>query len=254
MSKIIKICIVFIVLFIYSSESGARIIAVGDLPEGYDPSLVLREGRTIRVAFDSNINNINSEIPFGAVFLPLVNDIYDDSGQFRLLAKLPNIACLYEVSVEQDKIKINISVMEMILYPDVYSISILFSDPPRYRTAEERAPIQFPPFLPGARQKNMDMRQRSRETISQMRDQIFISPTISAELVFGIESEDHMSEYEKITFGENASGDRTIIIRRGYQFDLQVRKDILFSGPFIGEHWSKTGAGLPIYQYWLPPP
>ena len=249
MNKIIKICVILIVLLIYSSESGARIVAVGDLPEDYDPSLVLRKGRTIRIVFECNIN---SKTLFGGASSRIINNIYDDTGQILLLPNNQFIFCLYRISDEQNKIKINISAMEMILYPEPDSDSIMFFNPPRFRTAVERASPPIPPFLPGAKQKNMEMRQRSIEVISQVRDQIFVSPTMSAELVFDVESDDLASESGKITLGENASGDRTIDVKMGYQVDLQVHKDILFSGPFIGH---RTGyAGFPLYWYWMPPP
>jgi hypothetical protein len=246
MNRIIKICVVLIVLFVCSAEVCARIVAIGDLPKDHDPSLVLRKGRTIKIALPSNIN---SETPFGGDSFRIEENVYDDSGQFLLLPSNPYIYCLYRISAEQDKFKITITAMEMILFPDG-STSILFSDPPRYKTGEER--FRSPPphlWRSGDKQKYMDIKQKLREEYSRTREHVFLSPTMRVELILSIESEDHTPERGKIIFGENASGDRTVAIEWGYEVDLQVKKDILFSAPFIGQ-WTEM-LGIPLFRiYW----
>jgi len=53
-----------------------------------------------------------SKILFGGGSSQIINNIYDDTGQFLLLPSNQFIYCLYKISDEQDKIKINISAME----------------------------------------------------------------------------------------------------------------------------------------------
>ena len=257
----IKICIILVVSLICSPETYARsedvgdfpkgrTIIVGDLPADHDPSLVLRKGRTITVDFGFGINT-NIKGNYGGYLCHIIKDNYDDSGKFILLPKRYTIFCLYEITEEQDKIKIFITALEMELSPRDGS-TILFSDPSRIKTAIERVIIAPPPFLATAKKRYFDKRQRYIEELTQVREQVFLSPTISVELLLGVESEDRTSERGKIVFGENASGGRTVVIEGGYQVDLLVRKDMLFSAPYIHRPWMDL-TGVSCGEYYVPP-
>jgi hypothetical protein len=185
--------------------------------------LVLRKGRTIRVALGYSINSeVSSEDvnPF-----TIMENIYDDSGQFLLMPKNAIIQGLYKISSTQDKIKINITAMEMFLDRRC-DVSVLFSEPPRCTTISDRKALLEKSL------SSADVRNREEEFL-RLRERLLASPVISAELTFGTDHEDRASMSNRITFGESTSGDRTIVIIRGYRIDLQVKKDILFSEPYI---------------------
>jgi len=244
-----------LLLFLCVTEAGARIVAIGSLSEAHDPSLILRKGRSVRVhsmgLIKSNIGNIDSDGYFRGGVFRINKDIHDDSGQFCLLPDGAYIYCLFKISREQDKLIINISAMEMILHPN-NDFSILFSDPPRLRNIAERGLYPPPPFIPGVKQMQLEMKQRSIELFIQMQEQIFISPTMSAELIWDVESENNATEHGKIVFGENASGDKTATIEWGNQIDLQVRKDILFSAHFTGIWREMQKTGVVFFRYHTP--
>ena len=202
-----------------------RIKAIGDLPEDHDPTLVLRKGRTVTVISNHYINGKNH---FTANIPSVIkDDIYDDTDQILLIPGGIELKCAYRFSVEQDIVKIFITAIEMKLWPpDSFPKeqmtlmgmlpTIMFTSPPRYISSDELIGRIFPD---------------NYKEYSRLVEQLFISPAMNAELVFVVESEDHASRHEKIIFGENASGDRTISIESGYEVELKVRKDILFFGP-----------------------
>ena len=207
-----------------------RIVAIGDLPADYDPSLVLKKGRTIPVILNIPISGEFSFEEYNS--FNITKNIYDDSGQFLLLPKSTTVSCWYMVSEEQGKMRINITAINM--YLDLYrNVSVRFSNPPHCTTNRERKTraLSLKPF------SSTDQKNREEDSL-KLQEQLFISPVISAELILGVESEDRSSKHGRIIFGENASGDRTVFIEWGYKLDLHVRKDILFSGPYIGQIWN----------------
>lgn len=273
MYKILRLSFVFIFVFVCSvfywrtmiatafqsndNNIRYRIVAVGNLPESHDKSLVLRKGQTVSTALVFNIEiNLDSNISFGMCIFQIIEEVYDDSGQILLLPRRPLIDCLYEVCKEQERIKLNISAMEMV-DRNQYD-SILFSIPPRYRTLEERQPYSRPFGRSDDVKKRIEKVEKYKKELLRTREQIFVSPTMSAELVFSIKSKDYKSEDGKITITESVSGDkslffgytregvffrelstpgdRTLVIKGEYEVDFVVRKDILFSSHFPG-HW-----------------
>ena len=192
-----------------------RTVTVGDLPADHDPSLVLRKGRTITIM----LREIDSEISSEDAFVSWTREkgFRDDSGKNILILGNVPIFYWYRISEEDNKIKINITATSIDIdwYNNIY---VLFSNPPqviigRWRDGDGKRRAHIEESLP-------------------LREQLFLSPVISAELVLGPESEDRASERGKIIFGENASGDRTVSIESGYIVELEVKKDILFSGPW----------------------
>jgi hypothetical protein len=199
-----------------------RIVTVGNLPEDHDPSLVLRKGRTFVAILIGDINNrISLE---GECSFTLHRNVYDDSGQVLLMPIRTVMRCVYKISEQQDKLKINITATDM--YLDLYHrVSVRFSDPPLFTTRVGHI-FTIEPL------NSANMRRMEEESL-RLREQLFLSPVISTELVLGVGSEDHTSKFGKVIFGENASGDRTIFVETGYRANLYIGKDILFSGPFI---------------------
>jgi hypothetical protein len=225
----------------YAPNKYYRTVTVGDLPIDHDPSLVLKKGRNVAITLRFN-DAINSELSEeNTLSFYISKGIYDDSGQVLLVPKGVEIYCTYKASKEQDRIKIDITAYKMVLESDgdmigVSLSSVVFTNPPRCTTGKE------------SREEFMDrwrasMRERASKYLAgekyenkefmQLREQLFSSPVICAELVFDVKSEDCTSESEKVIFGKNDSGDRTVIIKSGYQLELQVMKDILFSGPYV---------------------
>jgi len=208
-----------------------RIVTVGNLPTDHDPSLVLRKGRAFIalgriIVIELNDVIKNRGFSEGVCLFDIWRNIYDDSGQVLLMPIQATIRCLYKISEEQDKIKINFTAMDM--YLDLHrNVSVRFSDPPHCTTNSERWGGGNIELLSSA-----DVRKREEEFL-RLREQLFLSPVISAELVLGPESEDRTPVYGKIVFGENASGDRTVTIGSAYRVNLYIEKDILFSGPFV---------------------
>jgi hypothetical protein len=135
--------------------------------------------------------------------------------------------CLYKVLEERDKLRINFTVlgMRLDLHPN---INVRFSDPPHHTTYGERRK-QMLTITPIS---SADRKKREEESL-RAREQLFLSPVMSAELIIGVESEDRRSVQGKVIFDENASGNRTVTIEPGYIFNLQIEKDILFSGHFV---------------------
>ena len=193
-------------------------VTIGDLPEENDSSLVLRRGRTITVTIGKNINSeVSTE---GIHNLYIVENLYDDSDR-NLLYRRTRIRCLYKISEDQDKIRINFTAVEMSLDP--FSVNlVLFSDPPHITTAC----MQVRHLNEVLRNTNMN---KIEEEILLLREQLFLSPVMSAELILGVESEDRTSDIGKVIFCKNVSGDRTVFIGWGYRINLHVEKDILFS-------------------------
>jgi hypothetical protein len=202
-----------------------RIVTVGDLPEDHDPSLVLRKGRTIKAAM---LNDIRRETSFqDRRSFSIQENIYDDSGHILLLHDRTRIICLYKISEKQDIFKVNLTALDMQL--DLYrNISVRFSNPPHCTTSGYRKQQAFE-----LTNLSSDDEKKIVDEYLQLKEQLFISPVISAELVFGVESEDRTSLRGRVMFDEDPSGDKTIIIKAGYMVNLHVEKDILFSGPFI---------------------
>ena len=205
----------------YNPNEYKRIVTVGDLPAGHDPSLVLRKGRNIKVDFVLDLVRRKSFLDDMSVLI--IENIYDDSGQVLLVPRRTRMNCFYNVSEEQDKIKIYITVWDMFLDLSK-NISVTFSDPPHCTTNFERKKQAFSPFT------SADVIKRE-EYLEQLREQLFISPVISAEVILSVVSEDRATERGEIVFSENASGDRTVSFVSRYGVDLQVRKYILFSHP-----------------------
>jgi hypothetical protein len=214
----------------FKPDKYRRTVIIGDLPTDHDPSLVLRKGRSIAVRL---INPIKNESHLKYMFFKnmcsfnIKEDIYDDSGQNLLMPSGAMISCYYKISEEKDKMRIDIVAEEMML-DLLRDISVQFSNPPRCTTNRERKieAISVVPF------RSTDVSKLEEENL-RYREKYFTSPVIHAELVFGIESEDRTSVYGKVVFDKNTSGDRTIFIDSGYRINLQVKKDILFSGHFI---------------------
>jgi|GEM_PF-2533309 len=206
-----------------------RIVTVGDFPDNYDPSLVLRKGRSIPIGLNLPMFSEDTDSPFGYFnSFNIKENIYDDSGQLLLLPKGTTIDCLYMVSEEKDKMKIVITVMDM--YLDLYrNVAVQFSNPPICTTNGDRKRKMNELLSSNSDAKKM------KEEYLQLREQLFKSPVISAELILGVESEDRTPLYGKIIFGENASGDRTVFIDSGFKLNIHVKKDILFSSPYFGQ-------------------
>jgi len=199
-----------------------RIVNIGDLPADYDPSLVLRKGRTVTI---TSRYTVNSEKSLIGMFSETINeDIYDDSGQNLLIPKDLNFRCAYKVYKDHRKVRVTMTAIEMyMLPPESFGGNtpfMIFLSPPAYYAPLER---MLRDFFDGD------------EEFLQQHEQLFLSPAIGAELIFNEETKDKDSESEKVAFSKNASGDLTIIIEPGYKIDLQVKKDILFSAPYI---WS----------------
>ena len=207
-----------------------RIIAVGDLPEDHDPSLVLRKGRTIDVFLNGVIDSGTSLE--GICTFDIYGIVYDDSDQIILIPPYTRIRCLYEISGEQDRIRMYFTVIDMGLEPVGYNASVRFSDPPRATYVGSFNITSL---------SSADKKRIEKEYL-QLRKQLFSSPVISAELILRVESEDRKPKYGKIIFNENASGDRTVSIGSAYKMILQVEKDILFSRAFIprGSHMIRS--------------
>jgi len=200
-----------------------RIVTVGNLPTDHDPSLILRKGRTFVAVLNDDIKNkISSE---GECLFYIWRNIYDDSDQILLMPIQSIIRCLYKISEEQNKIKINITVMDM--YLDLYHIvSVRFSNPPSCTINSWGVGFKIEPL------SSADARKREEEFL-RLREQLFLSPVICAELILGPESEDRTPVHGKIVFDENTTGDRTVTIGLGYKVNFHIEKDILFSGPFV---------------------
>jgi hypothetical protein len=199
------------------------VTAIGDLPADHNPSLVLKEGRTVAISL---IHDINSEkfLEDDRMF-NICETIYDDLGQHVLVPYGVIMYCRYKVSVEQDIIKVSISAVDMDL-DKAHNVRVRFSTPPFCTTNGERKKRM------GESLTSIDEYKWARDS-KKLQEELFISPVMNAELVFGVESEDHTSLYEQVKIGVNASGDRTLFIEAGYRINLQVRKDILFSSPFF---------------------
>lgn len=209
-----------------------RVISIGDLPADHDPSLVLRKGRIITVRL---VHDIRGEIPSeGERSLRVHGRIYDDTNQVFLLPGGTTLRSRYRISEEQGKIKVNITVMEVELDLRM-GLTARFSDPLYHRRSSFGVRV------------NLDEILSSAEENLRLREQLFQSPVIGAELVLGAESEDRTSLRGQVIFSENALGNRTIAITAGYMFNLQVGKDILLSGPYVGDicwgppPWSRRG-------------
>jgi len=200
-----------------------RIVAIGDLPADYDPSLVLKKGRTITITSRYTINSEKSLI--GMLSETIKDDIYDDSGQNLLIPKDIKFRCAYKISEDKGKVMITVTAFEMDMAPPKAlrglggnNTIVMFLSPPIYNALYERMIQNF-----------FDC----NDEFLQQQEQLFISPAISAELIFGEESNNQASDNEKVAFSKNASGDWAININPEYEVDLQVKKDILFSAPFI---------------------
>jgi len=199
-----------------------RIVNIGDLPADHDPSLVLRKGRTVTI---TSRYAINSEKSLMGMFSETINeDIYDDSGQNLLIPEHIRFRCAYEISEDHGKVRITVTAIEMNMLPSEAfggnSSFVVFLSPPIYYASYERIMRGFA---------------YGYEEFLRQKEQLFISPAISAELIFDGESKKQALENEKVAFCKNASGDWSISIKPGYEVDLQVKKDILFSAPYI---WS----------------
>ena len=208
-----------------------RIVTVGNLPTDHDPSLVLRKGRAFIalgriIVIELNDVIKNRGFSEGVCLFDIWRNIYDDSGQVLLMPIQATIRCLYKISEEEDKIKINITAIDMHL--DLHrNVSVRFSDPPHCTTNSERWGRGKIELLSSADLKNRE------EEFLRLREQLFLSPVICAELILGPESEDRTPVHGKMVFSENASGDRTVTIGSAYRVNLYIEKDILFSGPFV---------------------
>jgi len=201
-----------------------RIVAIGDLPVDHDPSLVLRKGQIISITSNFTVNSEKSNIGF--ISDTIEEDIFDESGHNLLIPKGIKFRCAYKIFESYGIFKITVTAFEMDMVPPeaIRSLGsstavVLFSSPPIYYPSTE---IMNRYFL------------GHNEEYIQQHEQLFISPAISAELIFEEELKDQDSESEKVTFSKNASGDLTIIIEPGYEINLQVKKDISFSAPYIG--------------------
>ena len=204
-----------------------RIVAVGDLPADHDPSLVLRKGQIITVSLNDEIEN---EVPLeGCCFSNIKKNVYDESGNILLMPTQAQIVFLYKIIEEQDRIKMNITVIEMHL-DLIHYVSVRFSDPP-HTTVGNGFTLKPLSSVDTARVE-ANMKKKEEEAL-RLKERLFSSPVISAELLFEVESEDRAPVRGKVIFGENASGKRTLYIGSAYRLELRVNKDILFSGPFI---------------------
>jgi hypothetical protein len=210
----------------FKPDKYRRTVIIGDLPTDHDPSLVLRKGRTIAVQLNGFIKN-EASLGQGSCTLNIKSNVYDDSGQVLLMPILAKMDCFYKVFEEQDKLRINFTIlgMRLDLHPN---INVRFSDPPHHTTNGERMK-QMLTITPIS---SADMKKREEEFL-RLREQLFLSPVMSAELIIGVESEDRKSVLGRVIFDKNASGNRTVTIESGYIFNLQIEKDLLFSGPFV---------------------
>ena len=199
------------------------VTAVGDLLADYDTSLVLRKGRTITVYL---IHDIKSEESLEGDRILNGDTIYDDSGQIPLVPRYARIHCWYKILNENDRVKVTITVSDIEL-DRRHNLSVRFSNPPFCTTNGERKALRNESL------SSIDSRNRSTEELIQLKEQLFVSPVMSSELILGVESNDRISGHGDIVFSENASGNRTVVIKAGYVIYLYVRKDILFSGPYI---------------------
>jgi hypothetical protein len=202
----------------YVPDKHNRIVAVGDLPDSHDPSLVLREGRIIRV--EMLFRNIDSSMIASSdqCLFSVINNVYDESNQTLLVSVGTEFYGFYKIYEDQDKAKINITITKMRSANN--NNIIVFLNP--LRCINTKAQLSSV----GARKMK-----RLNDEILRQREQLFLSPVMNAELVLGVESNDRTAHSGKVVFEENVSGDRTIFIGSGYEVDLQVRKDILFFCP-----------------------
>jgi len=218
----------------YVPYENCRVVAIGNLPADHDPVLVLREGRIIKVSLIYDIMSNNFFNSWG--FLRNKENIYDDSNQLLLIPEGIWFRCAFRMTEEQDKVRISITVIDM--YLEIIDIEfpaggiiplIMFTTPPYYPTRDGWKALNSSETL-----RSTDIAKRFLKIdYAQLREQLFLSPVMSAELFFDVKSEDRASEHGRVIFGENTSGDRTLLIGSGYRFDLKVNKDILFSDPYV---------------------
>ena len=91
-----------------------RIEAIGELSMNYDPSLVIRKGRTVTIILGHNINaKMNSTSTF---YSSVKKNIYDDSDQNLLIPSSIELRCAFRISEEHGKIVLNITAVEMKLW------------------------------------------------------------------------------------------------------------------------------------------
>jgi len=200
-----------------------RTATVGDLPADHDPALVLRKGQTIRVVLT---NSIDSEISKeGIRQFETVGNTYNDSGQIILIQKGVRIYCLFKIIEDEDVMRISITAIEMRLY-QLRHVYIFFSNPSRIITDNnERSYYRYLVNHP-------DLSNKEAEEFLRLQEQLFLSPVMNAESILHGEFVDRSYLNKTIIFGEKASGGITVLVRAGYEIDLIVGKDILFSASY----------------------
>jgi hypothetical protein len=152
----------------------------------------------------------------------LAEDIYDDTGQFRLLYRGTEIKCVYKIEKSEKQVKIRLSAISMCLNL-LRSIAVDFTVPPTFRAGKATlGAMKRNPLYPAL---SDDLREYlKKERWRRNADRFFVGPVLSAELNLDIGN-----KYDRVEWGLSASEELEVSVQAGYVMEMYVEKDILFS-------------------------